>query len=625
VPPAPMPADPESKEALPMKKFLFVPLAALAFGWACSESARSPVAPATDGSRMAPAPQGPNKDDISNNLDATLDATAEVMPLTVGGANGSTILAVTPRNGDGKNGCNLTGSTTLVVAIASSDQTVATVSPSSATFTACGDTRTLTITPVAAGSTTISVSQTSNNSGGTFNLAPATFTVNVSPPPNTAPTLTVGGVSMGGSYDKGSVPAATCDVVDAEDGNSSFAATLSPITGPNAGDGIGSQTASCSYTDGGGLMASASATYSIVDPSAPSISYVLAPSSPDGNGGWYKSDVTLTWTVTESESPNSLVETGCVDQNITADQTEQTYSCSATSAGGSATQVEVKIKRDGTAPSVAYTSASSAPNANGWYNDDVTATFTATDNFSGFGDPVSTTTTGTATTSGEGASVTVGSPAFTDNAGNTAAADAATSDAYKIDKTKPTNVAFVGGPSNGGTYYFGFVPAAPTCTADDALSGIDFCQVSGYSATVGPHTLTANAEDKAGNAETATSSYTVNAWTLRGFYQPVDMNNVLNTVKGGSTVPLKFNVFAGPIEITDPSKVSFSAKQITCSSSAPIDDIEMLTTGGTSLRYDVTGQQFIQNWQTPKLPGTCYQVTLTALDGSKLQALFKLK
>jgi hypothetical protein len=609
-----------------MKKLLFVPLAALAFGWACSDSVHSPVAPATD-ARMAPTPQGPSKDDISNNLDASADVVAEVMPLNVG-TNGTTTLYLIERNGDGKNGCNLTGATTLGVSIVSSDPSAATVSPATATFTSCGETKTLTVSPVAPGTTTITVSQTSNTSSGSFTFGAASFTVNVSAPPpaNTAPSVTISGVTAGASYDKGSVPSATCNVTDAEDGNSSFAATLSAITGPYASDGIGSQTASCDYTDGGGLAASSSLTYGIADPSAPSISYVLAPASPDGDGGWYKSDVTLTWTVTEDESPSSLAKTGCVDQSITADQTEQTYSCSATSAGGSATRVDVGIKRDGSAPSVAYTSASPAPNGKGWYKNDVTATFTATDNFSGFGDPVAATTTGTATTSGEGASVTVGSPAFTDNAGNTAAADAATSDPYKIDKTNPTNVAFVGGPSDGGAYYFGFVPAAPTCTADDALSGIDFCQVSGYSGVVGVHTLTANAQDNAGNSETATESYTVAAWSLRGFYQPVDMNNVLNTVKAGSTVPLKFNVFAGSNELTDVSYIkSFSAKSITCSTSAPIDDIEMLATGGTSLRYDATGRQFIQNWQTPKTPGSCYQVTMTTQDGSSLVAFFKLK
>src|SRR5687768_14318652 len=105
-------------------------------------------------------------DDISNNLDASIDAAAEVMPLNVGGANGTTQLFVTPRNGDGKNGCNLTSDTTLSVNVSSSDTGVATVSPTSATFTSCGDTKTLTVTSVGQGSSTISVSQTSNNTGG---------------------------------------------------------------------------------------------------------------------------------------------------------------------------------------------------------------------------------------------------------------------------------------------------------------------------------------------------------------------------------------------------------------------------------------------------------------------------
>ena len=122
------------------------------------------------------------------------------------------------------------------------------------------------------------------------------------------------------------------------------------------------------------------------------------------------------------------------------------------------------------------------------------------------------------------------------------------------------------------------------------------------------------------------------AWTLAGFYQPVDMNAggmVYNTVKGGSTVPMKFNIYqstqANTNERTDVGAVkSFSASPYVCTA-ATTDDIEVVTTGGTVLRYDTTGQQFIQNWATPKSPGTCYKVTMTALDGSALTAYFKLK
>jgi hypothetical protein len=478
-------------------------------------------------------------DDISNNLDASVDAAAEVMPLTTGGADGTTQLFVTPRNGDGKNGCNLTGGTSLGLSVSSSNPSVATVSPSSVTFTSCSDLKTLTVHPVAQGSTTISVSQTSNNTGATFALAPATFTVNVTPPPNTAPTIAVAGVTGGANYNKGSVPNATCQVTDTEDGNSSFPATLSAITGTYASDGIGSQTASCDYTDGGGLQASASETYNIVDPSPPVITKVVT--GTEGNNGWYTSNVSVDWTVNDPESPNSLQTTGCNDQNIIADQAEQTYSCSATSAGGSSGPQSVTIKRDATDP----------------------------------------------------------------------------------------NVSLVDGPANGSEHYFGSVPDEPTCNASDALSELAGpCSVSGYGTTVGSHTVTATATDNAGNEATASSTYKVLAWDFRGFYQPVDMGGVHNTIKGGSTVPIKFELFAGSTELTDTANVVQPLKyqKISCTTGVPTEDaIETVATGGTSLRYDTTGGQFIYNWKTPTGAGTCYNVTISSIDGSSKTALLKLK
>ena len=487
-----------------------------------------------------------NADDISNNLDNSVDAVAEAMPLTVGGANGTTELYVIPTGGDGKSGCNLTGGTSLGISISSSNRSVATVSPSTATFTGCGEKKALTVTPVAQGSTTISVSQSSNTTGASFNFAPATFTVNVAAPApsNTAPSITVDGVTAGVSYNKGSVPAATCEVTDAEDGNSSFPATLSAITGDYASDGIGQQTASCSYTDRGTppLTATASKTYNIVDPSAPIISHVLNPAAPDGENGWYKSNVSLAWTVTENESPNSLEKTGCVDQNVTADQAATTYSCSASSAGGPADLAEVTIKRDATLPTVAL----------------------------------------------------------------------------------------AGGPVNGATYYLGLdaIPAAPTCSASDATSRVASCDVTGYSTAAGPHTVQATAKDNAGNSATSSSiTYTVANLTLSGFYEPVNSaTNVVNTVKGGSSVPLKFEVFAGSTELTATSIVeSFKTRSIVCDSGATPDEVDITSTGGTSLRYDATGGQFVQNWATPKSPGTCVRATLTLKGGQAISADFRLR
>ena len=476
-------------------------------------------------------------DDISNNLDATIDTTAETVNLTFPGATGTVGLYVVPQNGDGKQGCNLTGSTTLVVSVASSNSSVATVSPSSITFGSCGDTPSLTVTPQGAGTATVTLAQTSNSTAGTFNLAPATFTVNVSAAPPT-------------------------------------------------------------------------------DTTPPVISYLLSPAAPDGNNGWYVSDVTLTWTVIESESPGSLAKTGCVDQSITADQTSTTYSCSATSDGGSAGPVEVTIKRDATAPSVSG-SAAPAANANGWNNTDVTVTFSGSDGLSGIDScdaPVVLSSEG----AGQSASGTC-----TDEAGNVS--DPATVSGINIDKTAPT-VALVGGPADGASYYFGFVPAAPTCTASDSLSGLDgTCSVSGYAGTVGVHTVVASALDQAGNQASDSRSYTVLAWTLDGFFQPVDMT-MWNTAKAGSTIPLKFRVFAGPTELTDTSVVtSLKQQQVACTGGSEDSVEELAPTGGTTLRYDTTGGQFVYNWQTPKLPGKCYRVTVGTADGSSLVAGIKLK
>lgn len=400
-------------------------------------------------------------DTIYNNLDGSIDATAETMTLTAGGSNGTTTLAVQTQNGDGKNGCNLNqnNNQTLDVSVDSSNTAAATVTPATIHFTSCGQTAVLTVHPVGAGSTDVTLSETSNNTGATFNLAPAKFTVNVGAA-NTAPTVTVSGVTDGASYDKGSVPTAMCDVTDAEDGPSSFAATLGSVTGTNAADGIGSQTADCSYTDAGGLSDTDSATYSIGDPSAPDIQYTLTPAAPDGANGWWTSGVDVDWTVTDADSPGSLSTTDCADFSLTADQTASSNTCMADSAGGHQ--------------------------------------------------------------------------------------EATTTD-IKIDGTKPTIDSVDGGPVDGATYYFGLdtVPAAPTCTASDATSGVngDGCVITGWSDQLGAQTITATATDEAGNVQTQSPiSYDViecNGDTSAiGTSCAPKCNGALATIKGDSSGPI---------------------------------------------------------------------------------------
>ena len=131
------------------------------------------------------------------------------------------------------------------------------------------------------------------------------------------------------------------------------------------------------------------------------------------------------------------------------------------------------------------------------------------------------------------------------------------------------------------------------------------------------------------NDQTGDVAIVINKWTVNGFYQPVDMTPagspiVWNTVKGGSTVPLKFNIYVGSTEQTSISAIKeIQIFDVVCSTSAVADvPLEFTTTGGTSLRYDSTAHQFIQNWQTPKAPGKCYMARMTAQDGSTISNTF---
>jgi hypothetical protein len=122
-----------------------------------------------------------------------------------------------------------------------------------------------------------------------------------------------------------------------------------------------------------------------------------------------------------------------------------------------------------------------------------------------------------------------------------------------------------------------------------------------------------------------TANFVIDTYTLTGFFQPVDAMPTVNTVKGGSTVPLKFTVFVNSVEKTTTTGLIFGVWTIPCSGTSTETPLEYTTSGGTSLRWDATSHQFIQNWQTPKAAGACYIVRVTAPDNSVLTAQFKTK
>ena len=185
--------------------------------------------------------------------------------------------------------------------------------------------------------------------------------------------------------------------------------------------------------------------------------------------------------------------------------------------------------------------ASSQPNANGWYDNDVTVNWTATDPEPSSGmaaQPQST------IVQGEGNALAAESAQVCDNAGNCSTGKV---DGIKIDRTKPTIE--VSGVADGETYTLGAVPVA-SCSASDDLSGVDgSCTgtlTGGTSTGVGEFTYEVTAQDKAGNERQKSITYNVE-YRFDGFLPPVndpvftkwDFKSVL---RSGWPVPALFQV-----------------------------------------------------------------------------------
>jgi hypothetical protein len=140
-----------------------------------------------------------------------------------------------------------------------------------------------------------------------------------------------------------------------------------------------------------------------------------------GSNGWYRSNVTVSWTVLGAES-----STGCNVVTLATDTPGTKLTCSAVS-GGDETSKSVTIKLDKTAPS-ATAVPGRPPDSNGWYNRPLTVSFTGADATSGVAGCSSAQYSGP----DNGEAAVAGS--CTDVAGNVTAA----SFGLKYDATAPT-------------------------------------------------------------------------------------------------------------------------------------------------------------------------------------------
>ncbi|MEJ2852369.1 MULTISPECIES: OmpL47-type beta-barrel domain-containing protein [unclassified Saccharothrix] len=293
----------------------------------------------------------------------------------------------------------------------------------------------------------------------------------------------------------------TCD-----DTQSGIASCADPV---ELGEGA-DQSATGYATDGVGKTATTTVTGLNVDLTPPTL-------TPSPTAGWHRADVTVQWTATDALSG---VDTAPADSVITGEGRSLgagPVTATDKAGNGSAPASVTDVLIDRTAPVVAGTTLT-APNANGWFRDEVVVDFTCTD--PKLADGTDGSGVATCPTSrvlrGDGVDQSVTADPATDVAGNTGAP--VTFGGVDIDGTPPTTTADhpCSGWCTGST-------ATVVLTASDALSGVTEIHyrrdsgpeqtAPGASATItvpldgsGSGTLTYWAVDRAGNVESVNTA-----------------------------------------------------------------------------------------------------------------------
>ena len=111
-----------------------------------------------------------------------------------------------------------------------------------------------------------------------------------------------------------------------------------------------------------------------------------------------------------------------------------------------------------------------------------------------------------------------------------------------------------------------------------------------------------------------------------GFFAPVDNPPVLNAVKAGQAVPVKFTLHGD--QGLDVLASGYPKSQtIACDSDQQVDGIESTVTAGSSgLSYDAASDQYTYVWKTDKSwAKSCRQLVVKLDDGTTHRANFSLK
>jgi hypothetical protein len=180
----------------------------------------------------------------------------------------------------------------------------------------------------------------------------------------------------------------------------------------------------------------------------------------------------------------------------------------------------------------------------------------------------------------------------------------------------------------------GFILGHPTC-AGPVPSG------SPITASPGPHAFTVTASDLAyvvvdtngdgagdtlvssPNASMATAHYSVE-YPFAGFEAPVANPPVVNRVKAGQAVPIKFSLGGDRGFGILPSAPT--SRPIACTIGPPGKPVRAFPAGNSGLQYDAASDTYTWVWKTAAAwKETCRTLTVALDDGKRHEALFAFK
>jgi sugar lactone lactonase YvrE len=262
------------------------------------------------------------------------------------------------------------------------------------------------------------------------------------------------------------------------------------------------------------------------------------------------------------------------------------------------------------------------PDQTVWYGSDLSLTCTASDSQSGLANAADALfNLATSVSAGtETASASTNSRSVCDSVGNCAPAGPYM---FKIDRLGPTVTCSGSTP----LFTLGQAGAMVSASVSDGGSGAANASVSAAADTssTGLKQVSLTGYDNVGNATTVSCPYQV-GYASSGWLGAVDNPPTVNTGKAGRTYPIRWQLMdANGNLISSLAAVrSVTYKSTACSSFTgdPTDGLGASSTGGTSLRYDTTTNQYVYNWATPG-PG-CYTLFLTLTSGQVYTALFDL-